>query len=187
MNWLNVKQMRMLRKLVLNGVWLNVVILWPTVSTTFISILLWLLIQWLASQKKYFNKYSKLILDTTDNDPTVLKTIKNYYPTIVYNTSNIHFILHNTYSTLNYYIPENHDVSFLDIPTTMIVPISNNLCICLTLQKDQTDLTKKEFKLKIEQWNEDEPIKQFFIDGYIPPQATSFIVDDTNLKYVKRE
>ena len=131
--------------------------------------------------------YNKLILDTTDNDPTVLKTIKNYYPTIVYNTSNIHFILHNTYSTLNYYIPENHDVNFLDIPTTMIVPISNNLCICLTLQKDETDLTKKEFKLKIEQWDEDELIKQFFIEKYITPQATSFVVDDTNLKYVKGE
>ena len=149
-----------------------------------------------VSLSEYFDKneeeirnilYNKLILDTTDNDPTVLKTIKNYYPTIVYNTSNIRFILHNTYSTLNYYIPKNHDVNFLDIPTTMIVPISNNLCIYLRLQKDQTDLTKKEFKLKIEQWNEDEQIKQFFIDGYITPQATSFVVDDTNLKYVKGE
>ena len=54
------QDMKTFRKLVLNGVWLNVVILWPTVSTTFISILLWLLIQWLASQKKYFNKYSML-------------------------------------------------------------------------------------------------------------------------------
>ena len=149
-----------------------------------------------VSFSEYFEKneemirnvlYDKLILDTTDSDPTVLKTITNYYPTIVYNTSNIHFILHNTYSTLNYYIPSNQDVSFLDIPTTIIVPISNNLCIHLMLQKERTDLTKKEFKIRIEQWNEDELIKQFFIDKYITEQATSFVVDDTNLKYVKGE
>ena len=129
--------------------------------------------------------YDKLISDTTDNDPTVLKTITNYYPTIVYNTSNIHFILHNAYSTLNYYIPNNQKVSFSDVPTIIIEPISNNLCICLILQKDEVDLTKKEFKLKIEQWNEDELIKQFFIDRYITPHATSFVVDNTNLKYIK--
>ena len=131
--------------------------------------------------------YDKLISDTTDDDPTVLKTITNYYPTIVYNTSNIHFILHNTYSTLNYYIPGEHEVSFLDIPTTIIEPISNNLCICLMLCKNKIDLTEKEFKLKIERWDEDELIKQFFIDRYITQQATSFVVDNTNLKYVKGE
>ncbi len=129
--------------------------------------------------------YDKLILDTTDNDPTVLKTITNYYPIIVYNTSNIHFVLHNTYSTLNYYIPEDRMVSFLDIPRTIIEPISNNTCIFLILRENKIDLTNKAFKLKIERLSEDELIKQFFIDNYITPQATSFVVDDTNLKYVK--
>ena len=43
--------------------------------------------------------YDKIIKDTTDDDETVQKTILNYIPTIIYNKSNIHFLLHNTYGT----------------------------------------------------------------------------------------
>ena len=129
--------------------------------------------------------YDKLITDTTDDDTTVLKTITNYCPKIVYNTSNIHFILHNTYGTMNYIRPKGHEIDFSDFPATIIEPISNNLCICLMLCEEKIDLTKNEYNIKIEQWNEDELVKQFFIDGYITSQATSFVVDNTNLKYVK--
>lgn len=131
--------------------------------------------------------YDKLIADTTDNNPTVLKTITNYYPIIVYNTSNIHFILHNTYGTMNYITPKGYEIDFSDYPTTIIEPISNNLCICLILCEDKIDLTNKEFKIKIEKFSEDELIKKFFIDRYITANATSFVVDNTNVKYVKEK
>ena len=46
--------------------------------------------------------YDKVIPDTTDDDPTVQKTIRFYLPVIVHNKSDIHFLLHNTYATLRY-------------------------------------------------------------------------------------
>lgn len=129
--------------------------------------------------------YDILIQQTTDNDSTVLKTIKNYLPTVVFNTSDIHFILHNSYGTMNYITQKEHEPNFNDFPMTIIEPISRNLCFLLILCKDEINLSKDEYKIKIENWHNNEEIKQFFIDGYITPQATSFVVDDTNLKYIR--
>jgi hypothetical protein len=132
--------------------------------------------------------YDKLISSTNDNSESVLKNIKNYIPIIVHNKSNIHFILHNTYGTMDYIVKkESYEVNEFDFPITIIEPISNNLCFCLMFCNDKIDLDKKEYKIKIEYWDNDEQIKQFFINGYITPQATSFVVDDTNIKYLKGE
>ena len=51
----------------------------------------------------------------------------------------------------------------------------------------ETDITKDEFTIPIEVWHKDEDIKQHFIDGYITNTATSFVVDDTNLEFVKNK
>ena len=49
----------------------------------------------------------------------------------------------------------------------------------------EIDITKEEFTIPIEVWDKDEDIKQHLIDGYITQVATSFVVDDTNINFVK--
>lgn len=130
--------------------------------------------------------YDKVIPETNDEDPTVLKTIKHYSPFIVNNTSNIHFLLHNTYATLRYMVPKSQNEIYAeDIPSIMIYPISKTLCFCMILKEKETDTDKEEFKIPIEAWCNDEDIKLHFIDGYITQTAKSFIVDETNIDFIK--
>ena len=130
--------------------------------------------------------YDKVIPATTDNDPTVQKTIKYYRPTIVYNKSKIHFLLHNTYATLVYFVSKQRStIDERDMPSIMLFPISNNLCFCLLQNEKEIDMSSKEFVIPIETWDSDDKIKKYFIDVYITPVATSFVVDDTNLEILK--
>ena len=132
--------------------------------------------------------YDKVIPETKDDDPTVLKTIKHYSPFIVNNTSNIHFLLHNTYATLRYMVPKNQNEIYAeDIPSIMIYPISKTLCFCMILKEKETDTDKEEFNIPIEAWCNDEDIKLHFIDGYITQTAKSFIVDETNIDFIKNK
>lgn len=125
--------------------------------------------------------YNKLISSTNDNSESVLKNIKNYIPIIVHNKSNIHFMLHNTYGTMNYILKKGcYEANEFDYPINILEPISNKLCFYLMPSKDEINLNMNEYKISIEHWDNAEQIKQFFIDGYITPQATSFVVDDTN-------
>ena len=130
--------------------------------------------------------YDKVIPETKDDDPTVLKTIKHYSPFIVNNTSNIHFLLHNTYSTLRYMAPKSQNEIYAeDIPSIMIYPISKTLCFCMLLSEKEIDTDKEEFNISIEVWNNDENVKLHFIDGYITQTAKSFVVDETNIDLIK--
>ena len=129
--------------------------------------------------------YDSAIQNTKDDDPTVLKTIKYYKPYIIHNKSNVHFILHNTYGTLKYFI-SGESVQDDDIPYFFIEPISNNLCFCLMLSKDEVDLNKENYEIPIEIWNDDEFTKKHFIKGYITETANSFVVDDTNKEFVEQ-
>ena len=132
--------------------------------------------------------YDKVIPETKDDDPTVLKTIKHYFPFIVNNTSNIHFLLHNTYATLRYMVPKSQNEIYAeDIPSIMIYPISKTLCFCMILKEKETDTDKEEFNIPIEAWCNDEDIKLHFIDGYITQTAKSFIVDETNIDFIKNK
>lgn len=128
--------------------------------------------------------YDKIIKDTTDDDETVQKTILNYIPTIIYNKSNVHFLLHNTYGTLRYIKKENEEIQDYDLPYTFIEPISKNLCFCLLLTQNQIDIKKDKYKIKIEVWDNDEDIIKFFIKDYLTDTATNYVVDETNYKYV---
>lgn len=128
--------------------------------------------------------YDKIIKDTTDDDETVQKTILNYIPTIIYNKSNIHFLLHNTYGTLRYIKKENEEIQDYDLPYTFIEPISKDLCFCLLLTQNQIDIKKDKYKIKIEVWDNDEDIIKFFIKDYLTDTATNYVVDETNYKYV---
>lgn len=130
--------------------------------------------------------YDKVIPETTDDDPTVQKTIKYYPPFIVHNKSKIHFLLHNTYATLRYFVPkEQKEIFDDDVPSIMIYPISNTLCFCMLRSEKEIDITKEEFNIPIEVWDKDEDIKQHFIDGYITQVAKSFVIDETNVEFVK--
>lgn len=128
--------------------------------------------------------YDKIIKDTTDDDETVQKTILNYIPTIIYNKSNVHFLLHNTYGTLRYIKKENEEIQDYDLPYTFIEPISKDLCFCLLLTQNQIDIKKDKYKIKIEVWDNDEDIIKFFIKDYLTDTATNYVVDETNYKYV---
>ena len=129
--------------------------------------------------------YDKVITKTDDNDPTVQKTIKYYRPAIIYNKSNIHFLLHNTYATLRYIIPKNHTIDEFDAPSIMIYPISHTLCFCMLRSADVIDIDKETFDIRIETWDKDKDIIEHFIKGYITEVATSFVVDESNLEFVK--
>ncbi len=130
--------------------------------------------------------YDKVIPETKDDDPTVLKTIKHYSPFIVNNTSNIHFLLHNTYATLRYIVPKSQNEIYAeDIPNIMIYPISKTLCFCMLLSEKEIDTDKEKFNIPIEVWSNDENVKLHFVNGYITKTAKSFVVDDTNLSLVE--
>ena len=128
--------------------------------------------------------YDNIIKDTTDDDETVQKTILNYIPTIVYNKSNVHFLLHNTYGTLRYIKKANEEIQDYDLPYTFIEPISKDLCFCLLLTQNLIDIKKDKYKIKIEVWDNDEDIIKFFIKDYLTDTATNYVVDETNYKYV---
>lgn len=128
--------------------------------------------------------YDKIIKDTTDDDETIQKTILNYIPKIIYNKSNVHFLLHNTYGTLRYIKKANEVIQDSDYPHTFIEPISKDLCFCLLLAQNQIDIKKDKFKIKIEVWENDEDIIKFFIKDYLTETVTSYVVDETNYRYV---
>lgn len=130
--------------------------------------------------------YDSVIQGTTDDDPTVQKTIKHYIPHIVYNKSNVHFILHNTYSTLKYIVKKGDDVLESDYPMAILYPISNILCFATLYTEKEIDVSKDSFIIPIEKCENDDNIKNYFIDGYITETATTFVVDETNIEYVKQ-
>lgn len=128
--------------------------------------------------------YEYVISITKQDEKIVKKTIENYRPIIIHNTTNVHFILHNTYSTLRYCCKPNEQIGFDDMPVHMIFPLSNDLCLDLILREQPLQLDKKQYSIEIETWDNPDDIKQFMIDGYITPTAESIVVDNTNLQFV---
>lgn len=117
----------------------------------------------------------------------MLKTARFYFPSIIHNRSNIHFTLHNSYATTLYIKPKGViEASEYDMPSLIIAPISNKICICLALINGEVDLSKSNFDIPIEVWEKDDEIIKHFIDGYITYNAKSFVVDDTNIEIVKK-
>ena len=137
--------------------------------------------------KDIFRKtfFDLAIRRTTKDDETVQKTIKYYKPFIVHNTSNINFIMHNTYSTLNYLSNKNDEVTEQDFPIFMIYPISKKLCLCMLLNIEGSNLAQNNYTISIETWSDEADIKRFLINGYITPTAESFVVDETNIEYLQ--
>lgn len=130
--------------------------------------------------------YDKIIQETDDNDPTVLKTIKYYYPTIINNQTDINFILHNTYGTINYVV-KNGSTPNYSIPEFFIEPISSKLAFLLLPREKEIDIEQDKFEIQIENWDNDKEIKEIIIDNYIIPNATSFVVDNTNMELIKEK
>lgn len=123
--------------------------------------------------------FDLVIPQTTNTDETVLKTILNYTPFIIKNETDLHFILHNAYATLNYFVKQNTVVTENDAPYFMIYPISKTLCFGLLCNQTQTDLNKKTYIVPFESWDK-ESIKSFLINGYVLPTAEYYVVDETN-------
>jgi len=131
--------------------------------------------------------YDYHIKITTDDDPTVQKTIKFYAPTIVHNKSGLNFAMHNSYGTMRYLMPKGViEAGTQDMPFMIIEPISRDLCFCLTLVDGEVDLTKNNFQVPIDLWDNADEIEKHFLDGYIMDKATSYVVDQTNVDAVKK-
>ena len=73
----------------------------------------------------------------------------------------------------------------IDIPFRIIEPISNKLCFSLMLTSEKVSLEEKVYKIEIKIIEDDNDIKEHFIEEYITGQATSFVVDGTNAEIVK--
>lgn len=137
------------------------------------------------SNKELFTKlyYDLLINSVTDEDDVVIKTIDNYQPTIINNITDKSFLLHNTYATLRYMVKNGEQIQENDMPFCQIFPISKQLCLTLWLN-EWFDLKIKKYQIPIEEFDKTE-IVEYFIKGYIQENAISYIVDETNLKYVR--
>lgn len=131
--------------------------------------------------------YNYLIKATTNEDITVKKTIENYQLGIVSNNSDVNFLLHNTYGTVRHLVKENETIQYGDFPFLQIFPISKRLSFYLIFTKDQIDVHLKEYKVPIDRFYTPEEIIELFIKGYVQPYALSYVVDETNIKYVKEE
>lgn len=128
--------------------------------------------------------YDIIIAQTNENDPTVRKTILNYKPFIVYNKSNINFTLHNTYGTTIYMVNPGETTDNVE-PFRIIEPITNKLCFSLFCTSEKISLEEKNYKIEIKTIEGDNYIREHFVEEYITAQATSFVVDDTNVEIVK--
>ena len=53
-----------------------------------------------------------------------------------------------------------------------------------TSDSKSNSFKKDKFKIKIEVWDNDEDIIKFFIKDYLTETATSYVVDETNYRYV---
>lgn len=122
--------------------------------------------------------FEVIITNTDDEDPTVKKTLKYYKPIIVYNTSNIHYFLHNSYGTIRYTNSE-------EFPNLIIEPISNVLLFCLILTETVIDLESNIYEIPIEVYKDSKSVINNFIYGYLTPVATKIVVDETNIEIVK--
>lgn len=129
--------------------------------------------------------YDKIIVQVDENDPTVKKTILYYKPIIIYNKSKIHFTLHNTYGTTIYMVKQGTMPNDIEMPKRIIEPISNKLCFLLIFTSEKVCLEEKTYKINIKTIEDDNYIKEHLIKEYITGQATSFVVDDTNIEIVK--
>ncbi len=129
--------------------------------------------------------YDNIIRNTTDNDPTVLKTILNYYPTIVHNKTNTNFTLHNSYGTILYAVNKEGKVNDGDEGKMIIEPISKNLCFCLYLSDEQIEQDKAEYSIPIDIFDDEKLIKGIFIDRYMTSTATSYVINDSNINIIK--
>lgn len=130
--------------------------------------------------------YEHLIETTTDDDETVQKTISNYELAIVENTSDVNFLLHNTYGTLCYFKREGEEIVFDDYPFLQLFPISKKLYFYLTLTNSEIDVESEIFQVPIDKCYDKDEIIEIFIRKYIQPNALSYIVDETNIEFVKR-
>lgn len=137
--------------------------------------------RWFEENQDSFRKtfFDYVIPKTTNTDETVLKTILNYKPCIIKNETDLHFTLHNTYSTLNYFVKQNTVITENDAPVFMIYPISKTLCFFLLRNQTQTDLNQKTYTIPFESWDK-ESIKSFLINGYVLTTADYYVVDETN-------
>lgn len=129
--------------------------------------------------------YNYLITTTTNEDDTVKKTIENYQLRIIYNNSDVNFLLHNTYGSVRYLVKKNETIKYSDFPFLQIFPISKKLSFYLILTEEQTDVHLKEYKVSIDRSYTPKEIIEIFVKGYVQPNTLTYVVDETNIKYVQ--
>jgi len=124
------------------------------------------------------NYYSKIIHETTVNDPTVLKTYKYYTPVIIVNKTDINFPLHNKYASVQRIY--SSDEAF---PDFTIEPISNRIYVLFVLNKQKNNRSEMENIKVVNLSLESEVI--LLIQMYVINSVKSVVLDDSNKAYVK--
>ena len=113
----------------------------------------------------------------------MIKTINNYQPTIINNVTDKSFLLHNTYATLRYMVKKGEEIQESHMTFYQIFPISKKLCLVLWSNLI-IDLKINNQQIPVMKFDENEII-EYFIKGYIQGNAISYVVDESNLKYVR--
>lgn len=122
--------------------------------------------------------YKEAVYSTTNKDETVLKTYKDYLPSVIINKSTIHFPLHNKYATiLNY---KNASDSHPDIS---IEPITNRIWV--VLRKNINHRSHMDKVIIPVKYIENDEIIADLIRLYVLDSSSSVVVDDTNFDIVK--
>ncbi len=121
------------------------------------------------------------IENTTENDPTVQKNIKDYIPKIIVNHSNINFPLHCKYSTSMYLSLKREE----EYPDFNMEPITNRVFVIFLKSKEHGKFVEDTFNVDVIHIDSDEEAKMF-INIYIIGSAKSYVVDKTNLDIVEK-
>ena len=140
----------------------------------------------ILGEKDFCDRYCNfdlMIAETTCDDPNVKNRISFYRPRIIYNKSDIHFVIHNSYETCNYQNVE-HWIVENELPLSITEPISSELCIELRREDYHIDVSKEDFEIKI-RTVDDKQRAEDYIRKYIVSNAEQIVVDDSNLNIVK--
>jgi hypothetical protein len=123
--------------------------------------------------------YKNVIYTTTNSDPTVKKSVYDYYPLIVVNKTAVHFPLHSKYASVNQYT--SRDVLY---PDFTIEPITKDLFVILRIKKKHGLFNSNILKIPVVNVYDEDLIKGI-IKLYLLGDTDSVVVDETNLEIVQ--
>lgn len=124
--------------------------------------------------------YDNIINMTNRNDPTVIKTYRDYIPVVLINKTDILFPLHNKYATVHYIFKTKDE----EYPDFTMEPITNRIMM-LFVKKINHGSDDDIKKIKVIRVNSSEEIK-LIINLYIIDSVKSVVVDKSCIDIVEK-